>query len=108
MADNQHLADEVVIPKSLADVPVIGQYLSGLVQSIMGYNEEEALMLANAFEQNKHGKLVLKFHNPFVEAAIFAVIEPKLKELIKDAVALREKQDAEDEDDDSKSRPARA
>lgn len=97
------LVDLVETPQSLADVPVIGEYLSTLVQSIMGYNKEEALMLANAFEKNREGKLVLKFHNPFVEAAIFAVIEPELKRLISEAAAAREARDAEEEGKDRKA-----
>ena len=84
---DEHLIEQVIIPKSLRDIPVIGNYLSDLASRFLNISDEEKLFLANSFEENKDGALALKFHNPFVEAAILETITPVLRRLIAEAAS---------------------
>ncbi len=96
----QELIDLVVTPRTMRDIPVLGGLFTSLSSFITKISDEDMLILANAFEQSqKTGKLALKLHNPFVETALFNVIQPELKRLIAEAAKEKKAQDKEKEKD---------
>ncbi len=90
----QELIDLVVTPRTMRDIPVLGAMFTSLSSFITKISDEDMLILANAFEQSqKTGKLALKLHNPFVETALFNVIQPELKRLIAEAAKEKKAQE---------------
>ncbi len=85
------LVKQIKLPESLADIPVLGEYFSQLAYRFLKISEDEQLMLANVFQVNAEGSKQLKLHNPFVETAIFNMIEPELIKLLKAAAAEKKK-----------------
>lgn len=88
-----HLVDAVIIPKSIKDVPGLGEYFSNLSARMAGIGQDELNLLANAFDSNSSGEKALKYHNPFIEAALWELIQPRVLELIQQAIAERQKRE---------------
>ncbi len=97
----ERLVKNVKVPEGFADIPVVGEYFSQLAHRFLNISDDEALLLANVFSNGNDGDKQLKFHNPFVETAIFNLIEPELLRIVKMAAEEKKRRDAEKKKEDS-------